>query len=102
MLYEVITIEVYSFTDRLFFGTYVLMTYLIRFFIPYPLSTLHPFPPSGNLGWPVWISPLVIAVLLVLLWYRRKDKVLVFGVLFFLINLLLVLQVRITSYNVCS
>ena len=37
-------LSVFSITDRLFFACYVLMTYFVRFFVPYPLSAFHPFP----------------------------------------------------------
>ena len=96
------SIEVYSITDRLLFGCYVLVMYLFRFFIPYPMSTLHPFPPADNLGWPVLISPLILLALLVLLWLKRKDKVIVFGSGFFVINLLLVMQVLTVGISIIS
>jgi tetratricopeptide (TPR) repeat protein len=70
------------------------MVYFLRFFIPYPLSAFHPFPPTGSsLGWPILISPLFVVGLLAALWFLRKNKIVVFGLLFYVINLLLVLQV---------
>lgn len=69
------------------------MTYFLRFFVPYPLSALHPFPLSGNLGWPILASPLFVVAMVGVLWFFRKNKVVVFGILFYVINLLLVLQI---------
>lgn len=86
-------LEVFSVTDRLFFACYTLMTYFLRFFVPYPLSALHPFPLSGNLGWPILASPLFVVAMMGVLWFFRKNKVVVFGILFYVINLLLVLQI---------
>jgi len=79
--------------ERLFFACYVVMIYFIRFFIPYPLSAFHPYPSPDHLGWPILISPIFIIALLTFLWYQRKNRLVVFSILFFLINLLLVLQI---------
>ena len=95
-------LHVYSMTDRMFFACYTLMIYFIRFFVPYPLSAFHPFPPSNNLGWPVLISPLFVAGLLAALWFLRKNKFVVFGLLFFVINLVLVLQVISIGLTIVS
>jgi len=79
--------------ERLFFACYVVMIYFIRFFIPYPLSAFHPYPSPDHLGWPILLSPIFIIALLTFLWYQRKNKLVVFSILFFLVNLLLVLQI---------
>jgi len=68
------------------------MIYAARFFVPYPLSAFHPYPPVDALGLSVWLSPLFIIALVILLWLKRKDKLLVFSILFFIVNLLLVVQ----------
>ena len=78
------------------------MVYFVRFFVPYPLSTFHPFPPSNNLGWPVLMSPLFVLALLAALWFFRKNKFVVFGLLFYVINLLLVLQVISIGLTIVS
>lgn len=95
-------LTVFSLTDRVFFACYVLMIYFFRFFVPYPLSAFHPFPASGELGWPVLISPLFVVALVFVLWYFRKNKILVFGFLFYIINLLLVLQVISIGLTIVS
>lgn len=95
-------LHVYSVTDRLLFGCYTLMTYFTRFFVPYPLSAFHPFPSVSDPGLPVLVSPLFIAALLAFLWFFRKNKIIVFGLLFFIINLLLVLQVLSIGLTIVS
>jgi len=95
-------LQVFTIADRLFFACYVLMIYFIRFFIPQPLSAFHPFPASGNLGWPVLISPLFVVAMLAILWFLRKNKVVVFGILFYVINLLLVLQIISIGLTIVS
>jgi tetratricopeptide (TPR) repeat protein len=92
----------YPLWERLFFACYVIMIYFIRFFIPYPLSAFHPYPSSEHLGWPIFISPVFIIALLAFLWYQRKNKLIVFGFLFFVINLLLVLQIISIGLTIVS
>jgi tetratricopeptide (TPR) repeat protein len=95
-------LHVYSITDRLLFGCYTLMTYFIRFFVPHPLSAFHPFPAADNPGWQVIISPLFALALLFILWRFRKNKIVIFGLLFYIINLLLVLQVLSIGLTIVS
>jgi tetratricopeptide (TPR) repeat protein len=94
--------HVFSITDRMFFACYTLMYYFLHFLVPYPLSTFHPFPPSNDLGWPVLISPLFVVALIAALWFLRKHKFVVFGLLFYIINLLLVLQVISIGLTIVS
>ena len=86
-------LDLYPLWNRFFFATYTSMSYIIRFFVPYPLSTFHPFPATKALGWPIMFSPLFMLVLLALVWFKRKNKLLVFSFFFFVINLALVLQI---------
>lgn len=94
--------DLYPFWVRPFFGCYTLMTYFIRFFIPYPLSAFHPYPSPDNLGAAVYASPVFVLLLLFALWYYRKNKNVVFGLIFFIINLLLVLQVLSIGFTIVS
>ncbi len=86
------SLESISLAVRPLFAAYAVMTYFVRFFVPYPLSTYHPYPPMDNLGPAVYGAPLVVAALAFMTWKYRKDKDIVFGMLFYLVNLLLVLQ----------
>ena len=94
--------DLYPMWVRPFFGCYTLMIYAVRFFIPYPLSAFHPYPSPDNLGPFVLASPLFVIGLLFFLWYFRKNKVIVFGTLFFIINLLLILQVLSIGFTIVS
>ena len=85
--------DTYPVWTRFFFANYVSVTYLVRFIIPYPLSAFHPFPSPGSLGLPVLLSPLIMLTLIAIIWVKRKNKLFVFSFLFYLINILLVLQV---------
>jgi tetratricopeptide (TPR) repeat protein len=85
--------DIYPLWVRFFFACYTLMIYTTRFFVPYPLSTFHPYPPVDALGLPIYLSPVFMIALLFLLWLKRRDKLIVFSLLFFIVNLVLVLQI---------
>ena len=85
-------LDFYPLWSRFFFATYTSTIYVLRFFVPYPLSTFHPFPSPGNLGWAVLLSPIFSIGLLIFVWIKRKNKLIVFSFFFFMINLALVLQ----------
>jgi len=88
----IVGLGVYPLWTRFFFACYTIMIYAARFFVPYPLSAFHPYPPVDSLGLTVWLSPIFMIALLVLLWLKRKDKLVIFSILFFIVNLLLVVQ----------
>jgi tetratricopeptide (TPR) repeat protein len=88
-------LDMFSWTDKFFFANYGLMEYLGRIFMPINLATFYPFPPINEPIPTVYhIAPfIVLAVAAFTIWWSRKrGKVLAFGMLFFLINLILVLQ----------
>jgi protein O-mannosyl-transferase len=88
----VISFEYYPLWTRFFFATYTSMMYILRFFIPYPLSAFHPFPMTREMEWPMLLSPAFMLALLALVWFKRKNKLLVFTFFFFMINVALVSQ----------
>src|SRR5207302_7497031 len=96
------TLDVYPIWVRFLFACYVIMFYLVRFFIPYPLSAFHPFPAPNDLGWQLYLSPLFVLGLLFFIWRSRNNKLIVFGLLFFLINILLVLQLVSIGFTIVS
>lgn len=87
------SLDLYPLWARFFFATYTSMIYIVRFFVPYPMAAFHPFPSPGNFGLPVLLSPLFMLALLAFVWFKRKNKLVVFSFLFFMINLALVLQI---------
>ena len=86
-------LDMFPLWTRPFFASHAVMIYFIRFFIPYPLSAFHPYPSPDDLGLPVLLSPLFIIALLAAVWYYRRNKLVVFCFLFFIVNLLLVIQI---------
>ena len=88
----VASLDYYPLWTRFFFASYTSMMYIIRFFVPYPLSAFHPFPMTKSMSWPMMLSPAFMLALLALVWFKRKNKLLVFSFFFFMINVVLVLQ----------
>ncbi|HYX49152.1 MAG TPA: hypothetical protein VE843_05390, partial [Ktedonobacteraceae bacterium] len=96
------SLDLYPFWVRLFFASYAIIIYLTRFFVPYPLSAFHPFPPPDHLGWALYLSPVFLLALIFLIWHFRENRLVVFGLLFFLINILLVLQLVPIGFTIVS
>lgn len=84
----------FSFINKILFASYSLMTYLYKAFIPLNQACYYPYPDvSMGLSWAFYVAPLVVVGVAVLGWMSRKTgKAVIFGLLFFLANLLLVLQ----------
>ncbi len=79
---------------KFFFGFYGIMVYLVNAIAPLNLCTFYPYP-ALNETLPViyYLSPLV-TLLLVILFFTgfRKNRLIKFALLFYLVNLALVLQ----------
>ena len=86
-------LETYPLWLRPLFASTALVSYLVRFVIPYPLSAFHPYPHAASPGWLVYASPLLLLIAAALFWRLRRNRVVLFGGLFFVVNLVLVLQV---------
>ena len=81
--------------ERIFISAYGSIWYLVKMIVPLNLSVLYPMPVSEGGGLPliIYLSPFAAVVIAIgTIKARKVRKILVFGVLFYLINLLLVLQ----------
>jgi len=80
---------------RVLFAAYGTFIYLVKLFVPIRLSALYPTPNStqANLG-VEYIAALVfvMAFIAAVLYFGRRSRVVLFGVAFFFINIVLVLQ----------
>ncbi|MFO7617512.1 MAG: tetratricopeptide repeat protein, partial [Bacteroidales bacterium] len=78
--------------QRIFIGTYSLCVYLIKALVPYQLSAIYPNPTTLSLLF--YLSAGAVVLLIALAWrFGRSSRDFVFGSLFFLINIVFVLQV---------
>jgi protein O-mannosyl-transferase len=83
----------YSIIDRILIGMYTLNVYLIKFFYPYEMSPLYPYPSQLDIYFTLApLTVLAFAGLTYWLW-KQGHKAWVFGIAFFFVNVVFVLQV---------
>ncbi len=86
----------YNLLERTALGGYAFITYLWKAVVPVQLCNFYPYPEKingGSLSAVYYLYPLAVVVILALLFlYARKNRVVVFGSLFFLVNIALLLQ----------
>ncbi len=87
----------FSLFNRILLVVYSVYFYLIKFFVPCNFSTLHIYPKIENDILPLiyYIAPIVILIVIISIFFIKKDlkHIVIFGILFFIINLILVLQI---------
>lgn len=85
----------YSFIERLVFAGYSLVEYITKLIFPIKLMYIYVFPISygETLPFRFYIYPLVLLGGCILLWNGRKQYLFIFGSLFFIIQLLLMLHI---------
>ena len=84
------TVEVHGIVERIFYAGYGLIWYLLKVIVPYPLSALHPFPKELSVYYYLGTAVSVAGILFLALKVRSRNYLFGFG--FYIINLLLVLQ----------
>lgn len=85
----------YPLWQRIVFACYSLMEYLFKIVLPFKLSYLYPFPSVVGEPLPDWLLmyPTIILVILITLWKFLKQKPLAFGLLFFIIHIIVALHI---------
>jgi lipoprotein NlpI len=89
--------DYFSFPLRLVFASYGFITYLIKLLLPLKLSSFYPYPDMAGIGGTLpaqyYIYPLLLLGLFVAVFYSlRLTRKIFFGLGFFTITILLVLQ----------
>ncbi len=85
----------YSFVDRILFAFYGFGFYGVKLFAPVNLSAIHYFPEKSGGALPTlyYLAPMLsVAVVLAILFFKKHRKALIFGFGFYVINLILVVQ----------
>src|ERR1019366_3997331 len=88
-------LDTFTWLQRFEFASYGMVNYIYNLFVPINLSCFYPYPdPKNNyLSFIFYISPfIVLGLSAFVLWSIRKNKILVFGFLFFCVTIALVLQ----------
>lgn len=103
-----ITLEAVSWSDQIIFGAYGFVKYCLLLIAPFNLSLIHPYPNlSSTPPFYYWLCLIFAVGFLLLLFRSRKTtdavlKMSVFGLLFFIISIVLVLQLIPNSYSVIN
>ena len=84
----------YSLWQRLLFCGYSLYEYMVKTILPLNLMYLYPFPttPDGDMPLMMYVYPLLILAAAYLIYVMRKERILVFGALFFVVHLLVAIH----------
>jgi len=101
-----VTVESLPFYIRAVLACFGFTIYLVKLIIPFNLSVIYPYPvkPGHALLPEYYIYPLIVTIFLFLLYYlfRKGYRVITFGVLFFALNIFLVLQLAPNSYGIVN
>lgn len=83
----------YTIVDRLLIGAFSLGVYMVKFIFPYIMSPLYPYP--ATIPWEVYLGPLAVLAIagFVYVGYKKEWRPYVFGISFFLVNIMFLLQV---------
>jgi tetratricopeptide (TPR) repeat protein len=86
------TNAVLPFFQRVFIGSYSLMVYLIKAVFPYQMSAIYPYPAKLN-SWHYLSMVAVLALAFLVFKLKRFKPEVVFGSLFFFVNVVFMLQI---------
>jgi tetratricopeptide (TPR) repeat protein len=78
--------------QRIFIGTYTLCVYLVKSVVPYRMSAIYPSPDQLSALFYASILPVILLAVLIIRSKKNRND-LVFGSLFFLFNVMFMLQV---------
>jgi protein O-mannosyl-transferase len=85
--------QAYTLTEHFFLVNYCISFYIIKVFFPFNLSALHSYPPGGYIEWQ-YLSPLLIGIIIFVCFKVKKlRREITFGMLFYLVSILLVIQI---------
>lgn len=83
----------YHFIQRVFIGAFSFIIYLVKSIVPYRMSPLYPYP--AGFPWYYYVSIVILPITLYVLWWAhtKKHKALFFGISFFIVNIIFLLQI---------
>ncbi len=86
----------YNYLDHILFSCYGILNYLVKLLIPINLSCFYAYPAKENGMYPLffYMAPLLLLAIVFVLYKLQllKKKEVLFGLLFFVITILLVIQ----------
>ncbi len=83
----------FNFFQRLFVGAFSFIIYLVKLIVPFRMSPLYPYPNTfPSYFYPsILIAPIVLYTLYIS--YKKEYKALFFGLSFFIVNIIFLLQI---------
>jgi len=85
----------YPLWSRMLFASWSLLVYVGRVLFPVGLATYYPYPELGKIPPHYFLAPVGVLALAYATWRSAKHtKVIAFGLLFFFVNIALVLQIK--------
>jgi len=87
--------EYFGLAKNILFGFYGIMMYFVKMIVPYKLSAFYPFPPlNEKLSVAYYVAPVFSLLLAAVTYFTwKKYRFVAFGISFYIVNLLLVLQI---------
>ena len=88
--------QFFSVWQRVMFASYGAMMYVVKFFIPMNLSAYYPYPTlnrNATIPFFFYLMPFIfLGIIFSIYFFLRKERALIFGLLFYFISVALVLQ----------
>ena len=85
--------QVYNLFQKTLFASYSLLVYLAKAIIPVHLSTFYPYPDTKEIPAFFYIAPfIVLGIIAAVIYFLRRKRMLIFSLIFFLVNIAMVLQ----------
>ncbi len=93
----------YSVLNRISFAFYGILFYLWNFILPWKAVTFYPFPNVAAMPILISIAPLIaLGILFAIFYFFKKNRMVIFGFLFFLLNIALTLQLVQVGNSIVS
>jgi len=78
--------------DRIFFASYNLLAYPFKFLFPYRLATFYGYPAKSQMLFYYACLPIVLLLMSFIIYRFKKNKLVIFSILFFLSTIFIVIQ----------
>ena len=83
----------YDIMERCLLAFYSLFEYIVKAIVPYNLSYIFPFQPGDAVPFGIYLYPLYVLASGYLVFVFRRDRMIVFAALFFVIHVLVALHI---------
>jgi protein O-mannosyl-transferase len=94
----------YAIAGRIVVTGYAFAHYILKLILPVELAAVYPYPDNinGVFNYLVYLSLIIPIGFVVLIWVLRKNRVVLSGLLFFLLNIVLLLQLMPVGYAIIA